>query len=202
MLSADVKRVERRARTRSVARAGILDAARRLAERDGARNLSLRGVAVEAGFAPAALYVYFRGKDELLLALAADDLAKLAQAMRLASETSDAHDKLHAAATAALELLTRSETLAAAGTSFTDATNGNEVERTFNGRLIAALIALQTATGANPRSRASQMDAIVLGATLTGLAVFVRTGRLKALGFSVEELLARLTGTLSPSTGA
>ena len=54
---------------------GILDAARRVAARDGARELSLRSVAAEAGFAPAALYGYFASKDELLLALAADDLA-------------------------------------------------------------------------------------------------------------------------------
>ncbi len=44
--------------------------------------MSLRAVAAEAGFAPAALYGYFRGKDELLLALAADDLTVLARAMR------------------------------------------------------------------------------------------------------------------------
>jgi AcrR family transcriptional regulator len=202
MLSADAKRVERRARTRSIARVGILDAARRLAERDGARNLSLRGVAAEAGFAPAALYVYFRSKDELLLALAADDLARLAQAMRLESRARSGDEQLRATVGVALDLLVRSGTLVAAGTSFTDATSGTEVERAFNGRLIAALTVLQAATGADPRSRASQMDTVVLGAALTGLAVFVRTGRLKALGFSAEQVLARLTESLSPSPGA
>ena len=42
----------------------------------------LRGVAAEAGFAPAALYGYFQNKDELLLALAAEDLTRLARAMK------------------------------------------------------------------------------------------------------------------------
>jgi AcrR family transcriptional regulator len=202
MLSADLKRVERRAHTRAAARAGILDAARRVAKRDGAGNLSLRGVAAEAGFAPAALYVYFRSKDELLLALAADDLACLAQAMRLAKAADGTSGRLHAAATVALDLLVGSETLAAAGTAFTPATRGADVERAFNGRLIAALMALQAATGADPRSRDSQLDAIVLGAALTGLAVFARSGRVKALGFTVEELVTRLIQSFPSSTRA
>ena len=78
----EAKRAERRARERKLSRAAILDAARRVAVREGARELSLRGVATEAGFAPAALYGYFRSKDELLLALAAEDLSALTRAAR------------------------------------------------------------------------------------------------------------------------
>ena len=61
--------------SKAASRSSILDAARRVAARDGARDLSLRAVAAEAGYAPAGLYGYFSGKDELLLALAADDLS-------------------------------------------------------------------------------------------------------------------------------
>src|ERR1700679_1484678 len=68
--------------SKAQSRSQILEAARRVAARDGARDLSLRSVAAEAGFAPAGLYGYFRSKDELLLALAADDLTQLARAMR------------------------------------------------------------------------------------------------------------------------
>src|SRR6202046_3144456 len=91
---------ERRQRdaSRAASRTAILDAARRVAARDGARDLSLRGVAAEAGFAPAALYGYFHNKDELLLALAADDLSGLARAMRDAGG-------FQGAASAALALL-------------------------------------------------------------------------------------------------
>src|ERR1700750_3187403 len=100
---------ERRQRdvSRAASRAAILEAARRVAARDGARDMSLRAVAAEAGFAPAALYSYFRGKDELLLALAADDLTVLARAMREAGG-------LGGAAAAALALLGDTETMAAA----------------------------------------------------------------------------------------
>jgi AcrR family transcriptional regulator len=177
-------------------------AARRLAEREGARNLSLRGVATEAGFAPAALYVYFRNRDELLLALAADDLSKIAQAMRLANGATSVQERLSGAAKSALDRLIRSETLAAASHAFTPEARGTEVERAFNGRLIATLTALQAATGADLHSRRSQMDAVLLGATLSGLALFARSGRLEALGFSVEELLARLTEPFSSSHNA
>ncbi|MBV9541164.1 MAG: TetR family transcriptional regulator, partial [Alphaproteobacteria bacterium] len=56
------QRTQRRAQAHAATRSSILDAARRVAARDGARELSLRGVAAEAGYAPAALYGYFAGK--------------------------------------------------------------------------------------------------------------------------------------------
>ncbi|HEY0301108.1 MAG TPA: TetR family transcriptional regulator, partial [Rhizomicrobium sp.] len=84
--AASEQRTQRRAQAHAATRVSILDAARRVAARDG--DLSLRGVAAEAGFAPAALYGYFAGKDDLLLALAADDLALLARAMRDAAARS------------------------------------------------------------------------------------------------------------------
>jgi len=129
---------ERRQRdaSRAASRNAILDAARRVAVREGARDLSLRGVAAEAGFAPAALYGYFRNKDELLLALATDDLTSLARAMR-------GTGGLVGAGTAALDILRGTETMAAASAALTGPHENNKVgdaERLFNGRLIAALV--------------------------------------------------------------
>src|ERR1051325_6767559 len=105
MAAVEQNRIQRRAHERSATRADILQAARRLAQREGARSLSLRGVAAEAGFAPAALYGYFRGKDELMLALAAEDLSHVARAMRDAAAPERASGRLAVAAAAALELL-------------------------------------------------------------------------------------------------
>src|SRR5580692_5570954 len=151
---------ERRQRdvSRQASRTAILDAARRVAARDGARDLSLRGVAAEAGFAPAALYGYFRNKDELLLALAADDLAVLARAMREAGG-------LAGASAAALAMLTGAETMAAASAALPSATGG-DAERLFNGRLIAALKALSDASGLPSDSRESQCDVVLVAAAL------------------------------------
>ena len=183
---------ERRQRdaSRAASRTAILDAARRVAARDGARDLSLRGVAAEAGFAPAALYGYFRNKDELLLALAADDLAVLARAMRGAG---GAHGGLAGAGAAALDLLSRTETMAAASAALPGA-GGQDAERLFNGRLIAALKALSDAGKLPSDSRESQCDVVLVAAALAGLALLARSGRLEALGFTPQEMIARLDG--------
>jgi AcrR family transcriptional regulator len=194
MADAASTRIERRTKARSAARGAILDAARRVAARDGARNLSLRGVAAEAGFAPAALYGYFAGKDELLLALASDDLAHIARAMRSAAEQGG----FLAASAAALSLLLRMETMAAAASALPAISGTSESERHFNGRLIAALNALSDARGRRAENREAQSDVVLLAAALTGLAVMARAGRLEALGFTQEEVLARLDMRFGP----
>ncbi len=180
---------DRRQASKAESRVAILDAARRVAARDGARDMSLRGVAAEAGFAPAALYGYFRNKDELLLALAADDLTALARAMR--------GEGLAGAAAAALNLLSGTETMAAASAALTGSPSdvkdkAGDAERLFNGRLIAALKALSDASGLSTGSRESQCDVVLLAASLAGLALLARSGRLGALGFTPEEMIARL----------
>ena len=171
--------------SKAASRSSILEAARRVAARDGARDMSLRAVAAEAGFAPAALYGYFQGKDELLLALAADDLTVLARAMRDAGS-------LAPAAAAALALLGGTETMAAASAALPRGGKGSDAERLFNGRMIAALRALSEASGLPSDNRQSQCDVVLVAASLAGLALLGRSGRLAALGFSAEEILARL----------
>ena len=199
MSLAEDHRQQRRARAHSATRASILEAARRVAEREGARNLSLRAAAAEAGFAPAALYGYFRSKDELLLALAADDLSGLARAMRLAAQSA-VSGKLSAAAGVALEFLENTETIAAASAALPKHAGGSDVERLFNGRLIAALTALSETLDEHSSSREGQADVVLIAATLTGLALLCRSGRLEALGFRNAELLARLDHKFSKSS--
>ncbi|HXC55760.1 MAG TPA: TetR family transcriptional regulator [Rhizomicrobium sp.] len=186
------QRTARRAQAHAATRGSILEAARRVAARDGARDLSLRGVAAEAGFAPAALYGYFAGKDDLLLALAADDLGVLARAMREASGLKDGAGRLAAAAAAALTNLRETETLAAALAALPAQAGSSDAERLFNGRMIAALKALSEASGKPASSRDGQCDVVLVAAAVAGLALLARSGRLEALGFSPGEILARL----------
>lgn len=186
------KRSERRAREHLATRAAILDAARRVAARDGARDLSLRGVAAEAGFAPAALYSYFTGKDELLLALAAEDLSYIARAMRGAAAGHEGKGKLAAAAAVALELLRTTETIAAGSAVLPANAGTGDAERLFNGRLIAVLKVLSDVSGQSPDSREAQCDVLLMGAALSGLALLARAGRLDVLGYSIAEILTRL----------
>lgn len=62
-------------------RRALIDAARRLLERDGPSALSLRAVAREAGVSPAAPYHHFKDKGELLDAVAHEGWEMLNQAM-------------------------------------------------------------------------------------------------------------------------
>ena len=71
-----------RPRERNGARAAILDAARRVATREGVDGTSLGAVADEAGVARASVYAQFRSKSDLLLSIVADDMTLLAQTMR------------------------------------------------------------------------------------------------------------------------
>jgi AcrR family transcriptional regulator len=182
-------RLKRREAEHAANRTAILDAARRVASREGAVGLSLRSVAAEAGYVPAALYGYFRNKNELLLALAAEDLSDLTRRMRDAAHGSGG---LAAAATAALDTLRHSETMAAMPSAFEGGEQHSDAERHFNGRVIAALMALSQASGASVHSREAQADTVLIAAALCGLALLVRSGRLTALGFTPEEILASL----------
>ena len=186
------QRTLRRAQAHAATRSAILDAARRVAARDGSRDLSLRGVAAEAGFAPAALYGYFAGKDDLLLALAADDLTALARTMREAAAQHLGPGRLAAAASSALTALRETESLAAAVGAMSAGTGGSDAERLFNGRMIAALKVLSDASGKPVSSREDQCDVVLVAAAVTGLALLARSGRLEALGFTPDEILARL----------
>lgn len=194
MSDALARRVERRTRQRAANRGAILDAARRVASREGAVALSLRAVAAEAGYAPASVYEYFRNRAELVLALAAEDLGQVVRSLRESGGTQ------LGAARAMLESLKQSGALPAAVATLESGSAPPEAERLFNGRLIAALTALSEAAGRAPlNSRDDQADIVLLAASVIGLAVLARAGRLKALGFDEQELIARLDRRFSAS---
>lgn len=198
MTKAAELKTQRRAQAHAATRGSIIEAARRVAARDGSREMSLRGVAAEAGFAPAALYGYFSGKDDLLLALAADDLSHLSRAMRDASREAGP-GKLSAAASAALSILRETESVAAALGALPANGGGSEAERLFNGRMIAALKVLSEASGNQAATtRDEQCDVVLVAAAVTGLAMLARSGRLDALGFKADEVLARLDARFTP----
>jgi AcrR family transcriptional regulator len=181
------RRVERKTRQRSANRAAILDAARRVASREGAVALSLRAVAAEAGYAPASVYEYFRNRGELVLALAAEDLGLVVRALR------ESGGSQTGAVRAMLEALKSGGALPAAVATLESGSAPPEAERLFTGKLIAALTAFSEAAQRAPlRSRDDQVDVLLLAAAVVGLALLARAGRLKALGFDEQELIGRL----------
>jgi AcrR family transcriptional regulator len=60
------RRAERRADRKAKSRAEILDAAEKVFGEDGIRDGSLRKIAELAGFSPAAIYLFFENKQDLL----------------------------------------------------------------------------------------------------------------------------------------
>jgi hypothetical protein len=129
--------------------------------------------------------------------LAAEDLSGVARAMRSAYHDSNGKGGLAAASSIALSFLRETETFAAASAALPSVAGSGDAERLFNGRLIAVLNALSDATGQKADNRAAQSDVVVLAAALAGLAMMGRAGRLDALGFTAEELLARLEARFS-----
>jgi len=187
------RRTERRTRQRAANRAAILEAARRVAAREGAGELSLRAVAGEAGYAPASVYEYFRNRAELVLALAAEDMGSLARALReTAAGRESGPGSLAVPAKTALDLMRGSGALPAAVATLEGGDAPPEAERLFNGRLIAVLTAFAEATGHVPKTREEQGDVLLAAASVIGLAVLARAGRLKTLGLEEEALLERL----------
>jgi TPR repeat protein/AcrR family transcriptional regulator len=74
-------------------RAAILQAARRLLERDGADNCSLSKVAAEAEFATPAVFAYFTSKRELLTAIFSQDFAAFANGLHRSLHPGDFADE-------------------------------------------------------------------------------------------------------------
>jgi len=83
--AAETENYAGRSRTGDVARAALLDAARRVAAREGIERIRLSAVADEANIAHATAYGYFRSRRDLLQSIVAEDLNALTRAMRNAA---------------------------------------------------------------------------------------------------------------------
>ncbi len=69
--------MERKAREREELKQQILDAARELFVRDGYESVSMRKIADKIEYSPAAIYTYFKDKDEILDCLCEETFLQL-----------------------------------------------------------------------------------------------------------------------------
>ena len=190
------RRIERRSRQRATNRAAILEAARRIAAQQGTGNLSLRSVAAEAGYAPASVYEYFHNRAELVIALATEDLAALTRELR--DKRDQQPNWFGNAAATTLNFLRSSASFPAAISSFGGSDAPSETQRLFNGKLIGALTAFAEAAGLAPvNDERRQAEIILAVASLIGLAVLSRAGRLSALSLDEDALIATLASLYS-----
>jgi AcrR family transcriptional regulator len=78
------QRFERRKAVSGLKRGLILDAARRVFEAEGLDGASLRAIAAEAGYTPAALYFHFESKEAIYAEVLRESLANLREAIKRA----------------------------------------------------------------------------------------------------------------------
>src|SRR5437868_4330168 len=79
----------------------ILEAARKVFEAEGLDGASLRSIAAEAGYTPAALYFHFESKEDIYAEALRESLAQLGERVAGAiSEIKSPGDRLRAAALA------------------------------------------------------------------------------------------------------
>src|SRR5436309_10724650 len=74
---------ERHERDREAVRRSILDAARELFVSEGYQHVSIRKIAERIEYSPAAIYGYFRSKDDIFFALAEEGFRLLAAGGRM-----------------------------------------------------------------------------------------------------------------------
>jgi AcrR family transcriptional regulator len=92
-------RRERAAAVRDLKRNLILEAARRVFEAEGLDGASLRAIAAEAGYTPAALYFHFDSKEAIYAEVLRSSLTGLREAVECAvSPGADPAERLRAAA--------------------------------------------------------------------------------------------------------
>ncbi|WP_320171475.1 TetR/AcrR family transcriptional regulator [Maridesulfovibrio sp.] len=72
----------------------ILDAAKDLFARDGFDNVSVRKIAAKIDYSPAALYRYFKNKEDLILSLRSEGMNKFARMQEHLSEIKDPFERL------------------------------------------------------------------------------------------------------------
>ncbi|MGE0845219.1 MAG: TetR family transcriptional regulator [Flavobacteriaceae bacterium] len=177
-------------------RALILDAARRVFEREGLEGASLRAIAAEAGYTPAALYFHFDSKEAVYADLLTQSIDRLREAVdRAVAGAKDAPGRLEAAALAFFGFYALNPRDLDLGFylfrgGMKPRGLGRERNRLLNASFYAALEPVESAAvemGAE-REAARRLAADIL-AHAAGLLLIAHTGRIRLFGASAEDLM-------------
>jgi len=174
----------------------ILAAARLVFERDGLAKASLRAIAKEAGYTPAALYFHFDSKQAIYAELLAESLEVLQQTVEHATHLKlDPQDKYRAAATAYFQFFLQNPRdldlgfyLSSGGMSREGV--GRHRNEQLNAQLLAAIQPIETAaltlSGSIEQAKRALTEYFVYA---NGILLLVHTGRIKLFDLSESELL-------------
>jgi AcrR family transcriptional regulator len=188
----------------------ILDAARKVFEAEGLDGASLRAIAAEAGYTPAALYFHFESKEAIYAEVLRTSLANLGQAVgRAVSRAKTPADRLRAAAMAFFRYYDDNpRDLDLGFYLFRGGMKPHGLGKERDGVLNAALqSAMEPIADAAQVLGAAREDARSLMADIfahaAGLLLLAHTGRIRMFGASAPLLMERFVeAKVSGLTGA
>jgi len=193
------KRKQERARAVNAMKRGlILDAARRVFEAEGLDGASVRAIATEAGYTPAALYFHFESKEAIYAEVLQESLERLGETVEAAvSSVADPAARLRAAAMAFFEFYAKNPRDLDLGFylfrgGMMPHGLGRERDEMLNAGLAAALRPIAEAAealGTEPdEANLLMVDAF---AHASGLLLLAHTGRIRMFGASAPDLMER-----------
>jgi AcrR family transcriptional regulator len=195
---AGAQRLERKQAVSEHKRALILEAARKVFEQEGLDGASLRAIASEAGYTPAALYFHFDSKEAIYAEVLRASIARLQEEVEKAVEKTRAPaEKLRAAAMAFFDFYASNpRDLDLGFYLFRGGMKphglGKERDKQLNAALAAALQSISDAAealGAKPE--AARMLTVDTFAHAAGLLLLAHTGRIRMFGASARDLMER-----------
>src|SRR6516164_7494449 len=191
----------------------ILDAARQVFEAEGLDGASLRAIAAEAGYTPAALYFHFDSKEAIYAELLRESLMRLREAVMHAIVRSSAPaDRLRAASMAFFRYYAENpKDLDLGFYLFRGGMKpqglGKERDRVLNSALKAALYPIaEAAQGLGVEHEEARYLMVDTFAHAAGLLLLAHTGRIRMFGVSAASLMERFVEskilTLTKKEGA
>jgi AcrR family transcriptional regulator len=179
-------------------RALILDAARKVFEQEGLDGASLRAIAAEAGYTPAALYFHFDSKEAIYAEVLRASIARLQEEVeRAVTKTRTPVEKLRAAAMAFFSFYAENpRDLDLGFYLFRGGMKphglGKERDQQLNAALASALQSISDAAEElGAKKEEARMLTVDTFAHAAGLLLLAHTGRIRMFGASARDLMAR-----------
>lgn len=209
MAAVAARRQERQRTLSGQRRAHILSAARAVFTAEGLDGASLRAIAAEAGYTPAALYFHFASKEAVYAEVLQASLARLGEAVEgAAAGTADPAARLRAASLAFFGFYAaHPDDLDLGFYLFRGGMKpqglGRERDEQLNAALAAALRPVgEAARALGAAEEAAKLLMVDVFAHAAGLLLLAHTGRIRMFGASapqlmeayVEDRIARLAG--------
>ncbi|HWK86388.1 MAG TPA: helix-turn-helix domain-containing protein [Xanthobacteraceae bacterium] len=195
---AGAQRIGRRQAVSEHKRALILDAARKVFEQEGLDGASLRAIAAEAGYTPAALYFHFDSKEAIYAEVLRASIARLQEEVeRAVTKTRTPVEKLRAAAMAFFSFYAENpRDLDLGFYLFRGGMKphglGKERDQQLNAALASALQSISDAAEElGAKKEEARMLTVDTFAHAAGLLLLAHTGRIRMFGASARDLMAR-----------